>query len=203
MQHYAKIFAASILLVLGLSGLVQATQLVYKSPEDLGEEAALVVRGRVENVQSYWNAKHTKIFTRTRVAVDEAYKGNVGPALDIVQLGGVVGNVKVTVQGALQWKVGEEVLVFAEPYDATAYQVAGFSQGRFKIERDPVTGVAYVDGPPLEGVSLVGAPGTTEPAPQGPYRTTLKPRVTLDEFVNHALSRSAGPAEPAEPGVER
>lgn len=212
MQHCARILAVnvlSVLLVLGLSSLAQATQLIYKSPHDLGEEAALVVRGKVARVESYWNVNHTKIFTRTRISVDETYKGSVGPSLDLVQLGGIVGNVKVTVQGALQWKAGEEVLVFAEPYDATAYQVAGFSQGKYRIERDRLTGVAYVQAPPLEGVSLVGAPGappTPAPVPQEPSRVSPGGRVTLEAFVNHALSRRAEPAEPpepAEPGVER
>ncbi|MFZ1948189.1 MAG: hypothetical protein WAW06_11635, partial [bacterium] len=104
MQSCAKGLAIHLLLVLGLSSLTQATQLLYKSPQDLGDEAAIVVRGRVESVESYWNTKHTKIFTRTRIAVDESYKGSAGPTVDIVQLGGVVGNVKVTVQGALQWR---------------------------------------------------------------------------------------------------
>jgi len=178
-----------------LTDLAQATQLLYRSPQDLAQEATLVFRGRVESTESYWNAQHTKIFTRTRVSVDETYKGSAGPAVDIVQLGGVVGTVKVTVQGALQWKPGEEVLVFAEAYDAGAYQVAGFSQGRFRVERDAATGVAYVDAPPLEDVSLVGAPSADAGRPSEPGG-----RATLEQFVNQALGRRT---EPAEPGVGR
>jgi hypothetical protein len=164
----------------------------------VGDGSPAVVRGRVQSMESYWNAKHTKIFTRTRIAVDETYKGNTRPTVDIIQLGGIVGNVKVTVQGALRWAVGEEVLIFLEPYDASSFQVSGFSQGKFKIERDPETGVAYIQAPPLEGVSLVGAP-----SPQAPAGASLRQRVTLDEFVGHALGRQAEPPEPAEPGVGR
>jgi hypothetical protein len=172
--------------------LAYATQIAYRSPQQLGDESALVVRGRVQSVESYWNSKHTKIFTRTRIAVDETYKGSARPMIDVVQLGGVVGNVKVTVQGALQWKVGEEVLLFAEPYDERSFQVSGFFQGKFKIEHDPATGIAYVDAPPPEGVSLVGAP-----SPQAPSRAQLKQRATLDQFVGQALGRREAP------GVER
>ncbi len=184
--------ACMFLLVAGLVALAYATQIAYRSPQQLGDESALVVRGRVQSVESYWNSKHTKIFTRTRIAVDETYKGSARTTIDVIQLGGVVGNVKVTVQGALQWRVGEEVLLFAEPYDAGSYQVSGFSQGKFRIGRDLATGTAYVEAPPLEGVSLVGAP-----APQAPSRTTLRQRVTLDEFVSQALGRRVAP------GVER
>ena len=192
MRRFATLLACMFLLVAGLAALAYATQIAYKSPQQLGDGSPAVVRGRVQSVESYWNQKHTKIFTRTRIAVDETYKGSASPMLDIVQLGGIVGNVKVTVQGALRWAVGEEVLIFLEPYDASSFQVSGFSQGKFRIERDPVTGIAYVEAPPLEGVSLVGAP-----SPKAPARASLRQRVTLDEFVGQALDRQA------EPGVER
>jgi hypothetical protein len=192
MKRVATFLTCMFLLVAGLAGLAYATQIAYKSPQQLGDGSPAVVRGRVQSMESYWNAKHTKIFTRTRIAVDETYKGSASPTIDIVQLGGIVGNVKVTVQGALRWAVGEEVLVFLEPYDASSFQVSGFSQGKLKIERDPVTGIAYVEAPPTEGVSLVGAP-----TPQAPARASLKQWVTLDEFVGQALGRRATP------GVER
>jgi hypothetical protein len=180
------------LLSAGLAALAYATQIAYRSPQDLGEQSPLVVRGRVQSVESYWNTKHTKIFTRTRIAVYETYKGNAPPTVDLVQMGGIVGNVKVTVQGALQWRVGEEVLLFAEPYDAGSYQVSGFSQGKFTIERDRATGIAYVDAPAPEGVGLLGAP-----SPQQPSRARLGQRVTLEQFVSQALGRAVAP------GVER
>ncbi len=184
--------ACMFLLLAGLSSLTYASQVIYKSPQQLGDESVLVVRGRVQSVESYWNSKQTKIFTRTRISVDETYKGSAHPTIDIVQMGGVVGNVKVTVQGALQWKVGEEVLLFAEPYDERSFQVSGFFQGKFKIERDPATGIAYVDAPASEGVSLLGEPPT-----QRPSRAWLNQRATLEQFVGQALGRSATP------GVER
>jgi hypothetical protein len=122
--------------------------------------------------------------------VDETYKGTQRTVLDLVQLGGTVGKVKVTVDGALGWQVGEEVLVFAEPYDASNYQVSGFSQGKFRITRNPVTGTACVDAPPLEGLSLRGAP-----SPQVPSGGRLKQSPTLDEFVSHALGSSDVPGD--------
>lgn len=192
MRRCSALLMCILLLLEGLAALAYATQIAYRSPQDLGEQSVLVVRGKVQSVESYWNSKHTKIFTRTRIAVYETYKGSARPMIDLVQLGGVVDNVKVTVQGALQWRVGEEVLLFAEPYDAASYQVSGFSQGKFTIERDRATGVAYVDAPAAEGVSLLGAP-----APQKPSRAPLEQRATLEQFVGQALGRNVAP------GVER
>ncbi len=161
-----------------------ATQILYQSPQQLGQQSSLVVRGKVVSVDSYWNDDHSKIFTRTRVGVDETYKGVDEPVVDIIQLGGVVDNVRVTVHGALQWAPGEEVLLFAERQDTGDFRVTGFSQGKFHIERDHDTGVAYVDSPPLDGVELVGASGA-----DGIKRPTKSQKVTVDTFVDQALGR--------------
>lgn len=177
-------FVAFLLICGCLVCAAHATQVMYQSPQQMGTESALVVRGKVQSTQSYWNASHTKIFTRTQIAVDETYKGPHQGVIDIVQIGGTVDKVKVTVQGALHWKAGEEVLLFAEPYDASSFQVSGFSQGKFAVERDPRTGVAYVTAPPLEGTAVVGAPSADAMAKPGKSEKT-----TLELFVNRALGR--------------
>jgi hypothetical protein len=147
----------------------------------MGELSTLVVRGTVAGVRSYWNEQRTKVFTETRVTVDETYKGTAGSEVRIVQPGGVVGHVKVNVSGALRWKQGEEVLLFLEPYRRGTYQVSGFSQGKFGIERDPETGRMYVEHPPLEGIELVGAPEGEAGAVEAPAR------IPLNRFINRAI----------------
>jgi hypothetical protein len=168
-----------------LTTLASGTQILYLSPQELGQQSKLVARGRVLGVQSYWNDKHTKIFTRTRIGVDETYKGPGRSAVDVIQLGGVVGNVKVTVHGASHWEVGEEVLLFAEPYDTETFQVSGFSQGKLRILRDPETNLPYVQAPSMQGVQLLGAP----PPGRQPAAATMVQRVPLEEFLNQALGR--------------
>lgn len=173
-----------LLLVAGTATAAYATQAAFLTPQQMGEQSELVLRGKVAGVNSYWNDKHTKIFTRTRITVDETYKGSGWAVVDIVQLGGTVGTVKSTVQGALQWTPGEEVLLFAEPYDTGSFQVSGFSQGKFKIMRDPRTGAAYVQAPSMEGVTLLGAPPAEEP-----NQASASERIPLEVFVNRALGR--------------
>jgi hypothetical protein len=143
-----------------------------------------VVLGRVESSESYWNEKQTKIFTRTRIAVDHAYKGIAGPTVEIVQIGGTVGPIKVTAHGSLTWRPGDEVLLFAEPLDAGSYRVSGFSQGRFKVERHPETGEPFIRAPRQEGVQILGAPagGEAQISTRG---------VPLEEFVSRALGHSS------------
>jgi hypothetical protein len=182
MRRATAFLGASVLILSVLFSAAQATQIIYRSPKQMGQESPLVVQGKVASVRSFWNEKQTKIFTETVVAVDETFKGQPVGSVNILQLGGVVDNVKMTVHGALSWKPGEEVLLFLEEQDSQNYRVAGFSQGKFHIERDPATGDPYVSRPALEGTEVLGASGKDGAAPVS--RAT---RVPLRQFVNDAL----------------
>jgi hypothetical protein len=150
----------------------------------MGEESALVVLGTVSSVRSFWNEAHTKVLTETVVRVDETYKGEAMGTVSVLQLGGVVDHMRVHVHGAPAWSRGEEVLLFLDRMDGTNYRVAGFSQGKFNVERDPLTGEAFVKRPALDGGEVVGAPPADERVVgTGPVR------MPLDEFVKQALGR--------------
>ncbi|MDD3643514.1 MAG: hypothetical protein PHQ19_08645 [Candidatus Krumholzibacteria bacterium] len=160
-----------------------ASQIVRLTPRQMADYSELVVSGRVDGVTSFWNGDRTKIFTRIDVLVDEAYKGEKRARIELLQLGGTVGNVKVTVEGALAWRSGEEVLLFLEPYPGGRYQVAGLSQGRFEIERDEQTGKRYVRRPALGGTAPMQADGS----PAG--RPADVERIALEQFVSEALAK--------------
>ncbi len=150
-----------------------ATQVIQRTPQELAQESALIVDGTVTGVRSYWNADHSKIFTEATVSVGSTYKGNGGGTVRVVQPGGVVGNVRMTAHGALSWNRGEQVLLFLEPSVPGAFQVAGFSQGKYEVERDPRTGRTFVQQAlpaDLEGT----APARAQ-------------RVTVEQFINQVL----------------
>jgi hypothetical protein len=183
-QSYRTVIVACIVALL-LPAIGNATQIEYRSPRQLGEQAEIVVRGRVLSSESFWNESRTKVFTRTSIAVDETYKGDDRSTVDVIQLGGVVGNIMVNVHGAPHWQAGEEVLLFAEPYAAGDYRVSGFCQGKLRIMRDEATGEAFVETAP-EGA--VRGMEIRDPAGQSaPLRRVATP---LDEFVSYALDTS-------------
>jgi hypothetical protein len=116
--------------------------------------------------------------------VGSTYKGGKAPTVRIVQLGGVVGNVRMTAHGALAWKPGEEVLVFLEPSVPGAFQVAGFSQGKYLIERDARTGKAYVNR------ALPADTDNTAPSASSGAAVARTPeKVTLEQFVDSVLPK--------------
>jgi hypothetical protein len=173
-------------MMIALSASAHAATVLYASPQELGAESEIVILGRVESSESGWDDSRTKIITRTRIAVDETYKGNPPAAIDVVQLGGTVGTLRVTAHGAPVWKVGEEVLLFAEPHDAVHFRVSGYTQGKFGIERDPRTGEAFVRAPRMDGILLLGAPA------ESGMDARLEAGVPLEEFIQHALGKSTG-----------
>jgi len=179
MKRTIALLGALALMAAGAE-LVNATQLVSMTPRQMGEQAQLVVAGKVSGEQSFWNEKRTKIFTRIDVAVDASYKGGTPVSVSLLQLGGTVDGVRTTVDGAVQWRVGEEVLLFLEPYTKGTYQVTGLSQGKFRIERDATTGAAFVSRPALEGVKLVSAQGSA-------LRGAAIEKIPIERFIAEAL----------------
>lgn len=179
MKAAFSIVLASLVL---LFPFASTAQLVQMTPKEMAAHADLVVRGSVSQVQSFWNDKHTKIFTKASITVAETYKGNKASSVDVLQLGGIVGNVKMTVEGALGWKEGEEVLLFLEPYAQGTHQVTGLSQGKFAVERDPKTGAAFISRPSLESAELV-----QQQAADGRAVPARLERVPLTRFVQEAL----------------
>jgi hypothetical protein len=182
MKRIAVWLGLSVLSLVAIEPSI-ATQVSYVSPRQMGQESELVVLGTVSDVRSFWNESRTKILTETLVSIDETYKGQNGPTARVIQLGGVVGNVRMHVYGAPGWNRGEEVLLFLDSAGGGAYRVAGFSQGKFMVERDPRTGRAFITHPAMDDVEWVGTPsGESQP----PARTERTP---LDQFIDKALER--------------
>lgn len=184
MNRLTLVIGVSVLALALLAPVADATQVLYRTAQELGADAALVVDGRVTNVRSYWNDTGTKIITEATVNVAGTHKGNAPATVAVVQLGGVVGNVRQTVHGALQWQPGEEVLLFLDAALPGTYQVSGFSQGKYRIERDD-RGRAFVQQIVPDGAELVGAPGAQGVSP----RASTPVKLSLEKFVDQALGR--------------
>jgi len=182
MKRTALLCVSVFLALAPLAGSLHATQIMRMTVRELGAQSSLVILGSVSEVRSFWNETRTKILTETTVAVAETYKGGGGSLLRVVQIGGVVGTVRMTAHGALQWRPGEEVLLFLEPSRGGTYRVAGFSQGKFSVERDPATGDAFVAQPRSESEPVLRI-AADETAPEASGGT----RIPLRTFVNRAL----------------
>ena len=161
--------------------LASATQVQYQSVETMGASAQRIVRGTVAEVRPYWNESRTRILTETTIDISEDYKGAGPTRVRVIQFGGVVDDVRMTVAGALSWEPGEEVILFLEESLPGRHRVSGFSQGKYSVQRDPATGETFVRQAGLGATELSGAP-----------LEELQSRMPLGELLDRAMPAIEG-----------
>ena len=71
------------------------------------ENASLVVEGKVLSKKSFWDVKHEKIYTANTIEVYKVFKGAVVSTIEVVTVGGTVGDVALIVFPNLNLKVGD------------------------------------------------------------------------------------------------
>lgn len=119
-----------------LAGPVFATTVVPPTFEALVQEAEYVIHARVTSVESAWQERGPSRVIVTRVAVDvlETITGAPPDALVLTMLGGQVGSQRMTVEGAPQFEVGDEDILFITGNGRNFSPIARIMYGRYRIE---------------------------------------------------------------------
>jgi hypothetical protein len=116
------------------------TTLVQLSLEQMSEASTAIVRARVVNQETLWNAPHTEIMTYTTLEVENVLKGQPGSTLVVEQLGGTIGHFAEHVSGTVHFRPDVSYVLFLEPAgDTGRYLVVGMAQGAYRIYRDATT----------------------------------------------------------------
>jgi hypothetical protein len=148
----------------------------------------------VTAVSAAWDDKHERIFTTIDLSVVESWKGAMAPAshVRIVQPGGQVGDIQMTVFGMSQFTPGERALVFLRGTPGAA-SVVGMAQGKRLVRRDGATGRWMVHAPQRQGASFVRAPGgTVSPTSTPPvFETRLRGLDELRTEVRDLVGKSS------------
>ena len=114
----------------------RATTMVSMSMEQLTQASSDIVRARVVNQVSGWNATHTQIVTITTFEVSQTLKGNAPSTVQVRQLGGTVGNMTDPFMGDVAFRPQGEYILFLEPAGGSNYHVVGMSQGAYPVYQD-------------------------------------------------------------------
>ena len=129
-----------LLLVLTLlySGNIQASSTRALSIAELTKRSDVIVLGTVSAVSSDWNLDRTAIETRIDLKVEETLKGTIDQGkISFHQLGGKLGEIASSVGEAASFEEGERVAVFLFKNNRDRFQLVGFFQGKFAVERNP------------------------------------------------------------------
>ena len=125
-----------------LAVVASATTLSHLKFEDLAQESTAVARMRCLGAKSQW--EQGEIWTETRFEVLEREKGALPGIVTVRLLGGNLGHLHSHVDEVPVFRAGEEVYLFLWARDGEPYQVLGWSQGTFRIARDPQSGLELV-----------------------------------------------------------
>jgi hypothetical protein len=125
-----------------LAVAASATTLSRLKLEDLVQESTAVARMRCLGAISQWDKG--EIWTETRFEGLQTEKGALPGIITIRLLGGHVGNVHSHVDEVPVFRTGEEVYLFLWAHEGEPYQVLGWSQGTFRIARNPQSGLEMV-----------------------------------------------------------
>ncbi|MGC2706040.1 MAG: hypothetical protein WA361_16100 [Candidatus Acidiferrales bacterium] len=134
--------------ILFLGGLVliavvaSATTLARLKLDDLAQESTAVARLRCLGSTSLWD--QGEIWTETKFEVVQREKGALPGVVTVRMLGGNVGHLHSHVDEVPAFRAGEEVYLFLWSRDGEPYQVMGWSQGTFRIARNPQSGMEMV-----------------------------------------------------------
>jgi len=146
--HHLLLRLLVVALVLGSARLPQASLLTSMSLRDLVAVSDRIVVAKVISVQAAWDPSHHKILSTIDVDIEQTWKGETTTGrTSIVQPGGTVGELEMTVGGMPSFAPGERALLFL--HGRSHPQVVGMSQGKRTLERDGQSGRWRLQSPDM------------------------------------------------------
>jgi hypothetical protein len=138
----------NFLLIVFLIGVVliaivaQATTLVRLTFPELVKNSSAIAHVRCLGSQAVF--ENGEIWTDTSLEVLESNKGNLPAIVVVRQPGGKLAHLESRVDGTPQFRVGEELYLFLEGQPGGRFFLVGWSQGTFRVRRNPRTGLTTV-----------------------------------------------------------
>lgn len=120
----------------------QATTLARMSFDELTRQATSIARAKCIGSTSVW--RNGEIWTETEFELEEQSKGTLPGIFQVSMPGGRVAHLQSRVDGVPQFFAGEEVYLFLWNAPGKGNYLLGWTQGTFRITRDPQTGLEKV-----------------------------------------------------------
>jgi hypothetical protein len=134
-MQWQNLLWISALLAVAVAPL-EATTLARMSLDDLTHSAGAVARLRCVARESHWDSG--EIWTFTRFAVIESWKGSLPTHITVRLLGGRVGDLTSIVPGVPRFAPGDDVVLFLQTTRAGDFSVAAWAEGTFRVHIDRV-----------------------------------------------------------------
>jgi hypothetical protein len=161
-----------LVLLVGIAGMFgsspsRASLLLAMSLGELMNAADRIVVGSVVSVSAAWDVQHRRIVSTIEVDIEENWKGPAASSrrVSIVQPGGNVGDIEMTVGGMPNFSVGEKSVLFLQ--GQRRFQVVGMGQGKRTLVWNETSKRWLVESPDTEDVVELGSGAKLRQARRG------------------------------------
>jgi hypothetical protein len=173
----------------------RASTVVSLSLDQLTQASSDIVQARVVNQASSWNDGHTQVLTITTVAVLQTFKGHTSSTVEIQQMGGTIGNMRVFVPGDITFQPQEEYVLFLEPApESSRYRLVGMTQGAYRVYQDATTHQERVILPAFSQLTTqlqsIGAMNPAGTLPLDGFHKYVAARANAPIQIPHGLALS-------------
>ncbi len=115
------------------NNLMSQMMLKQISLDEQVNNSSLVVEGKVISKKSFWDVKHEKIYTTNTVEVYKVFKGVVVSTIEVITVGGTVGDVILMVFPNLNLRVGDIGVFTLYDNNIALSQAAKAQNKQFKV----------------------------------------------------------------------
>src|SRR5437868_7100953 len=137
-RYLVIVFQAMLLptLFFCLSNYSKASDLKFLDVEDLTQISTHVFRGLVLSSEPRWTEDHQRIYTSTKILVNESFKGPLskGQIVTVNQLGGEIDGMRLDYEARPMFTVGEQVVLFTTEPKPGSLVVMALKQGKMQVE---------------------------------------------------------------------
>ena len=158
-----------------LSAAVDATTVAPLSFQQLVNESAVVVYGRVVDVRAQWTDDRRFIESVVSIEVLKGMKGSARETIAFTVPGGQVGRYRNVMPGAPSFAPGDLAVVFLTAHGPRLPVTTGFTQGIYRVQRDARSGELLVIPPVLDGPGrIVRGDVRRKPAPLAAFEASVR-----------------------------
>ena len=148
-----------------LTSIGGATQVPRLSFEEVVRQADEIVTGTVVRSWTAWGPSHEFLWTHYEVRVESVAKGHAAASVIVSEPGGVLDGRGMLVTGALQYGIGERVVLFLQQTPVGYKRTVGWQQGKYTVSGDGLvhgaSGEAHLMDATASAVSATRVEGGT------------------------------------------
>ena len=165
----ARRHALALFAIVACAHAATATTVIAPSFDQLVARAEVIFQGTATDVRCVWEGEgqQHKIVSYVTFKVEDVLKGTVANSYTLRMLGGTVGDRTLTVSDAPRFAVGDRDILFVE-HNGTQYMpLVGIMYGRYRLQRDELTGADVIATNSGDRVSQLDAQGLPVVAASG------------------------------------